>query len=522
MSAMILVRVSLILLSALAPAAASAQPLGTFRWQMQPYCNVVTVTVTQSGSVYRLEGTDDQCGAGQTASALGTAFLNPDGSIGLGLTIVSSPGASPVHVEATISPTTLNGSWRDSAGNTGTMLRTEGAGAGGAARPTTGTIGAAAVNPAEIQLRVGGTCAQGQAMQSVQQDGAVTCTALGTGTITSVSAGLGLVGGGTSGDVTVGLRTTATGAIDFSNSEGFVASAPGNATGVIPESGAGKRLMWYPGKFAFRAGRVSGSQWDDSYVGEGSVAMGENTTAQGAYSAAMGYGSTASGYTSAAMGGFNTASGDYSVAMGLASVASGTSSLAVGESNSALGIGSVALGYRARAQGNGSFVFADRSSGTYFGALGANQFRVRAAGGVGFYTSPGATTGVELHPGSGSWSSLSDVNAKENFHDIDGEGILDELTRLPVRTWNYKSQPTTIRHAGPTAQDFKAAFGLGESDRQISAVDADGIALAAAKALEARTRVLMEENEVLAKENAQLRERLAEFERVIGRTRRDR
>jgi hypothetical protein len=317
------------------------------------------------------------------------------------------------------------------------------------------------------------------------------------------------------------LRTTATGAIDFSNPEGFAASAPWNATGSIPESGAGKRLMWYPGKFAFRAGRVSGTQWDDIYVGEGSVAMGENTTAQGAYSAAMGYGSAASGYTSAAMGAYNTASGDYSVALGLASMAGGQSSLAVGENNSALGTGSVALGYRARAQGNGSFVFADRSSGSYFAALGANQFRVRAAGGVGFYTSPTLTSGVELHPGSGSWSNVSDVNVKENFDDIDGEQILGKLAHMPVRTWNYKSQPTTIRHAGPTAQDFKAAFGLGESDRQISAVDADGVALAAAKALEARTRALMEENEALANENDRLRDRLAQLERAIAQMRRD-
>jgi hypothetical protein len=346
------------------------------------------------------------------------------------------------------------------------------------------------------------------------------CAPIGTGTITSVSAGLGIVGGGTSGNVTIGLRTTATGAIDFSNPEGFAASAPWNATGSIPESGPGKRLMWYPGKFAFRAGRVSGTQWDDIYVGEGSVAMGENTTAQGAYSAAMGYGSAASGYTSAAMGAYNTASGDYSVALGLASVAGGQSSLAVGENNSALGTGSVALGYRARAQGNGSFVFADRSSGSYFAALGANQFRVRAAGGVGFYTSPTLTSGVELHPGSGSWSNVSDVNVKENFRDIDGEQILGKLAGLHLRTWNYKTQATTIRHAGPTAQDFKAAFGLGD-DRQISAIDADGVALAAAKALEARTRALMDENEALANENDWLRERLAQLERAIAQMRRD-
>lgn len=516
------VRASLILWCTLAPALALAQPLGTFRWQMLPYCNVVTVSVTAIGGVYRLEGTDDPCGTGGSASALGTAFLNPDGGIGLGLTVVSNPGASPVHVEATISPSTLNGTWRDSAGHSGNLVRTDGAGTGGEARPTTGTIGASAVNPEEVQLRVAGSCPQGESMQAVQQDGAVACGPIGTGTISSVTAGLGLTGGGTSGDVTIGLRTTATGAFDFSNPNGFAAMAPSNSTGSIPISGPGTRLIWYPGKAAFRVGSVSGDQWNDQNVGRGSMATGENTTARGEYSLAMGFASTASGYASAAVGALNTASGDYATALGLASVAGGQGSLAVGEGTSALGAGSVALGYRARAQYDGSFVFADRSSGTAFASSAANQFRVRAAGGVGFYTHPLLSVGVELHPGSGSWSNVSDVNVKENFRDIDGEQILGKLADMPVRTWNYKAQATTIRHAGPTAQDFKAAFGLGESDRQINTIDADGVALAAAKALEARTRALMDENEALAKENDQLRERLAALDRAIAQLRRGR
>ena len=35
---------SSLLLVCLASVAASAQPLGTFGWQLQPYCNVLTVT----------------------------------------------------------------------------------------------------------------------------------------------------------------------------------------------------------------------------------------------------------------------------------------------------------------------------------------------------------------------------------------------------------------------------------------------------------------------------------------------
>lgn len=31
--------------------AAEAQPVATFRWQRQPYCNVVTVAITRNGDV---------------------------------------------------------------------------------------------------------------------------------------------------------------------------------------------------------------------------------------------------------------------------------------------------------------------------------------------------------------------------------------------------------------------------------------------------------------------------------------
>jgi hypothetical protein len=131
----LVVALSLVIAShVIMPVAAEAQSLGAFRWQLQPYCNVLTVTVTQSGGAYRLEGTDDQCGSAR-AAAIGMAFQQLDGTIGLGLTIVGSPGGSPVHVEATINVATLGGTWRDSAGHTGAFVFTPGAGAGGTPRP---------------------------------------------------------------------------------------------------------------------------------------------------------------------------------------------------------------------------------------------------------------------------------------------------------------------------------------------------------------------------------------------------
>jgi hypothetical protein len=97
---------------------ADAQPLGTFRWQLQPFCNVVTLTVVQIGDRYTLDGTDDQCGAPERVSVSGVAFLNPNGSIGFGLTLVA-PGARSAHMSATISPVTLSGTWFDNLGQQG-------------------------------------------------------------------------------------------------------------------------------------------------------------------------------------------------------------------------------------------------------------------------------------------------------------------------------------------------------------------------------------------------------------------
>ena len=41
---------------ALSSTSAYAQSRGTFRWQLQPFCNVITVDVTQHGAIYVLDG----------------------------------------------------------------------------------------------------------------------------------------------------------------------------------------------------------------------------------------------------------------------------------------------------------------------------------------------------------------------------------------------------------------------------------------------------------------------------------
>jgi hypothetical protein len=93
------------------------------------------------------------------------------------------------------------------------------------------------------------------------------------------------------------------------------------------------------------------------------------------------------------------------------------------------------------------------------------------------------TSGVSLAAGSGSWESLSDRNAKTNVTPVDGREILEQVVQLPITTWSYTTQSPSIRHVGPMAQDFYAAFAVGEDDRHIGSVDADGVALAAIQGL---------------------------------------
>jgi hypothetical protein len=167
-----------------------------------------------------------------------------------------------------------------------------------------------------------------------------------------------------------------------------------------------------------------------------------------------------------------------------------------------------AAGYRAKAIHQGAFVWGDANNADISSA-GANSVTMRASGGYRLFSNSGATAGVSLPAGSGSWTTLSDRNAKENFAEINPRQVLEKVAALPLATWNYKSQDASIRHMGPTAQDFRAAFGLGESETGIATIDADGVALTAIQGLnqkvESETAALRAENLALMRELTELK-----------------
>jgi hypothetical protein len=112
---------------------------------------------------------------------------------------------------------------------------------------------------------------------------------------------------------------------------------------------------------------------------------------------------------------------------------------------------------------------------------------------------------------------VSDRNLKTALEPVDPQEVLARLGGLPISRWSYRSEPATVRHMGPMAQDFKAAFGLGDTDRGYYTVDANGVAFAAIQALKAASEEQRRQIERLERDKRALEERLWTLEVSVNR-----
>ena len=117
----------------------------------------------------------------------------------------------------------------------------------------------------------------------------------------------------------------------------------------------------------------------------------------------------------------------------------------------------------------------------------------------------------------GAWTNSSDRNLKENLVPVAADDVLARLAKLPVYRWNYRSEPDSLTHIGPTAQDFEAAFGLGGDGRSISTIDPSGIAMAAIQELNRRTEALNETKAEVARLKEQMEALAAALERLTAK-----
>ncbi len=118
----------------------------------------------------------------------------------------------------------------------------------------------------------------------------------------------------------------------------------------------------------------------------------------------------------------------------------------------------------------------------------------------------------------GTLTEGSDVNVKSNIEALDGNLVLAKLDAMPVTEWSYRWESPSVRHIGPMAQDFHAAFGLGTDETKISPRDMAGVTMAAIKALRAE---LMERDAEIAKQREQilaLQARLNEVDQLKDQT----
>lgn len=294
---------------------------------------------------------------------------------------------------------------------------------------------------------------------------------------------------------------------------------------------------------------VLGGQSNQATGGASAIAGGNNNLASGGGSAIIGsQQSTASGGNSMVMTGFRSCAG------GLNSVAAGNRAKIRPGSFSG-DPGAACDGVPLAASGFGdrnTFVWADSQDADYL-SDGADQFNIRARGGVNLHDSTSLSFGsgtrqmlnlfgqnygigvqtstlyfrtnsrfawfsggvhanTSLDPGSGgsllmtlgttagtptgtaraqTFTSVSDRNAKTALEPVDSTDVLTRVLALPLATWSYRNEPNR-RHLGPMAQDFHAAFGLGDDERSIAMVDADGVALAAIQGLHAHFQAVQQ------------------------------
>lgn len=322
------------------------------------------------------------------------------------------------------------------------------------------------------------------------------------------------------------------------------------ATGSIPAEGAGTRFMWYPGKAAFRVGGISGTQWDDANTGLYSTSFGFNARSSGDYSFAAGQEAVAANNNSIALGQFVTATGAASVALGYYAHTNARQGSFVFSDRSVVDDGNFATdesfraavnhSFNVRATGGyflytntaintglrlshltpsnaayGSFVWTDRSSDTGVTPTAQNQTIFRSSGGYFLYSSANLTAGVTVAPGGGSWSSVSDRNVKANFAAVNPREILRGVLNLPISTWNYKTQATSIRHIGPMAQDFFTTFKIGESDKTIATIDPDGVALAAIQGLHEELKDRDDRIDALQQQVRQQQEQIESLKKLL-------
>ena len=348
---------------------------------------------------------------------------------------------------------------------------------------------------------------------------------IGGGVGNTASDGDAAIGGGL--DNTAGGGAATIGGGEINAASGLLATVAGGysntASGGNATVAGGSNNAASAGNATVGGGELNTATSSADTVGGGSsnTASGGNATVGGGYSNTAG-----GGYAAVAGGNSNTANGPFAtVAGGDTNAASGDiATVAGGLFNIASGPDSFAAGTHANALHSGAFVWGDNNgSGQPFPSIIANEFAARATGGVRLVTAINFTTGAATQGCSidtsgdlvctGTISSSSDRAMKADFEPVAARDVLKRVAALPLRSWSFKGQ--TVRHIGPMAQDFHAAFKVGADDKHISTTDAQGVALAAIQGL---YQMLQTKDAQLAHQRKQIEQQSRQMEQQKKQT----
>lgn len=187
------------------------------------------------------------------------------------------------------------------------------------------------------------------------------------------------------------------GAVSIQGTDGYEVTGTFRQGATVGNPGGGIRSFFNPRTAAFRAGSVSGTQWNSGNIGEFSFAAGRNVLASDNYSFALGFNatanranamalgdsvfavnqhtyvfgnrSTASGVNSVALGYGNNITGQNSAGLGNLNKTEGAYSLTLGRGNVTKGLNSTALGYGDTASGDYSLSFGYESHAIGFASM---------------------------------------------------------------------------------------------------------------------------------------------------------
>lgn len=250
--------------------------------------------------------------------------------------------------------------------------------------------------------------------------------------------------------------TADNGAVTINGEDGFLITGTfGSGDAIIATNPLTRARMFYnPRKAAFRAGYVTGTDWDDANVGSYSTAFGSRTRASGYYSTAFGLGANASGVGAMAFGYFPTASGYYSTAFGFNTEAPSYAETTIGTystSYTPLSIATFNTNDRLFSIGNGSWSDNRSNALTIYknGLMNINDE----------YNMP-------LTDGTNGQVLTSDGSGNVTFQNVVGDGIGTDNQNIQNLDLNISTNILTVGIENGAAQTVNLSSYLDNTDNQ--------------------------------------------------------